>query len=44
MSKVWANGLVITVAVGLSLYVVVRIILGIPIVGSIPLFMVGVVA
>jgi ABC-2 type transport system permease protein len=24
MSKVWANGLVITVAVGLSLYVVVR--------------------
>jgi ABC-2 type transport system permease protein len=28
MSKVWANGLVITVAVGLSLYVVVRAILG----------------
>jgi ABC-2 type transport system permease protein len=43
MSKVWANGLVITVAVGLSLYVVVRMILGIPIAGSIPLFMVGVV-
>jgi ABC-2 type transport system permease protein len=43
MSKVWANGLVITVAVGLSLTVVVRTILGIPIVGSIPLFMVGVV-
>jgi ABC-2 type transport system permease protein len=43
MSKVWANGLVITVAVGLSLYVVVRTILGIPIAGSIPLFMVGVV-
>jgi ABC-2 type transport system permease protein len=43
MSKVWANGLVITVAVGLSLYVVVRAILGIPIVGSIPLFLVGVV-
>jgi len=43
MSKVWANGLVITVAVGLSLYVVVRAILGIPISGSIPLFMVGVV-
>jgi len=42
MSKVWANGLVITVAVGLSLYVVVRSILGIPIAGSIPLFMVGV--
>ena len=43
MSKVWANGLVITVAVGLSLYFVVRAMLGIPIAGSIPLFMVGVV-
>jgi ABC-2 type transport system permease protein len=43
MSKVWANGLVITAAVGLSLTVVVRTILGIPIAGSIPLFMVGVV-
>jgi ABC-2 type transport system permease protein len=43
MSKVWANGLVITVAVGASLYLVVRLILGIPIAGSIPLFMVGVV-
>jgi ABC-2 type transport system permease protein len=43
MSKVWANGLVITVAVGLSLYVVVRTILDIPIAGSIPLFMGGVV-
>jgi len=42
MSKVWANGLVITVAVAVCLYVVVRIILGIPIAGSIPLFMVGV--
>jgi ABC-2 type transport system permease protein len=43
ISKVWANGLVITIAVALSLYIVVRTILGIPIVGSIPLFMVGVV-
>jgi ABC-2 type transport system permease protein len=43
MSKVWANGLVITVAVGLSLYIPIRMILGIPIAGSIPLFMVGVV-
>jgi ABC-2 type transport system permease protein len=43
MSKVWANGLVITVAVGLSLYGVVRMLLGIPIAGSIPLFMIGVV-
>jgi ABC-2 type transport system permease protein len=44
MSKVWANGLVITIAVGLSLYIVVRTILGVFIAGSIPLFMVGVVA
>src|SRR5664280_1452675 len=43
MSKVWANGLVITVAVALSLYLVLRVILGIPVAGSIPLFMVGVV-
>jgi ABC-2 type transport system permease protein len=41
-AKVWANGLVITVAVGLSLAIVVRIILGIPIAGSVGLFMVGV--
>ena len=43
MSKVWANGLVITLATGLSLCVEVRTILGIPIAGSLPLFMVGVV-
>jgi ABC-2 type transport system permease protein len=42
MSKIWANGLVITVAAGLSLYGVVRGLLGIPVAGSIPLFMVGV--
>ncbi|MGO8843114.1 MAG: ABC transporter permease [Methyloceanibacter sp.] len=42
MSKVWANGLVIIVAVGLSLYLVVRAMLAIPIAGSIPLFMLGV--
>ena len=41
MSKVWANGLVITAAVGLSLYLVVRLLLGIPIAGSIPLFLFG---
>jgi len=43
MSKVWANALVITVAAALSLYGVIRALLGIPIAGSIPLFMVGVV-
>src|SRR5271169_3153502 len=43
MSKIWANGLVIAVAVGLSLYLVLRMILKIPVAGSIPLFMAGVV-
>ena len=42
MAKVWANGLVITIAVGVSLYGVVRMLLGVPIAGSIPLFMIGV--
>ncbi len=41
MSKIWANGLVIVIAVGLSLYLVVRAILGVPIAGSIPLFLAG---
>jgi ABC-2 type transport system permease protein len=43
VSKIWANGLIIALAVGLSLLVVVRAILGVPISGSIPLFMAGVV-
>ena len=42
MSKVWANGLVIVIAVGLSLYFVVRGLLHIPIAGSVPLFLRGV--
>jgi ABC-2 type transport system permease protein len=41
MSKIWANGLVIVVAVGLSLVLVVRGLLGVPIAGSIALFLVG---
>ena len=43
MSKVWANGLVITLAVGLSLTVIVRALLGIPVAGSLALFLAGVV-
>jgi ABC-2 type transport system permease protein len=43
MSKIWANALVIAVAVALSLYFIVRLLLKVPIAGSIPLFMVGVV-
>jgi len=41
MSKIWANAFVIAMAVGLSLYFVVRTLLKVPIAGSIPLFMVG---
>jgi ABC-2 type transport system permease protein len=43
MSKIWSNGLVIAVAVGLSLVFVVRGLLGVPIAGSIPLFLAGAV-
>src|SRR5215471_756642 len=43
MSKVWANGLVMTVAVALSLYFIVGALVGVPIVGSILLFLSGVV-
>ncbi|HTS87112.1 MAG TPA: ABC transporter permease [Gemmatimonadales bacterium] len=42
LAKVWANGLVITAAVGISLAVIVRILLAIPVAGSVPLFMAGV--
>ena len=41
LSKVWANGLVILVAAGLSLVFVVHLLLGVPIQGSIPLFLAG---
>jgi ABC-2 type transport system permease protein len=43
MSKIWANGFVILTAVGLSLYFIVRGLLHIPIAGSVPLFVFGVV-
>jgi ABC-2 type transport system permease protein len=43
MSKIWANAFVIAVAIGLSLYLVIRLLLKIPIAGSIPLFMFGAV-
>jgi ABC-2 type transport system permease protein len=42
MAKIWANAVVITVAAGLSLYFVVHHLLGVPIVGSVPLFLCGV--
>jgi hypothetical protein len=40
-SKIWANGLIIAIAVSLSLIIVVRTLLGVPIAGSIPLFLAG---
>ncbi len=42
MSKIWANSLVIIIAVGLSLYFIVRGVLAIPIAGSVALFLFGV--
>src|SRR5581483_3024614 len=39
--KILANGLVVTVAVGLSLYFVVERMLAVPIAGSVPLFLCG---
>ncbi|ABQ39673.1 MULTISPECIES: ABC transporter permease [Bradyrhizobium] len=43
MSKIWANALVIAVAVAVALYVVVRWYLQVPINGSVPLFLSGTV-
>ncbi|WOF45023.1 ABC transporter permease [Sphingopyxis indica] len=40
-SKVWAMALVVLVACAFSLYVIVQGVLGVPIEGSIPLFLVG---
>jgi ABC-2 type transport system permease protein len=43
LAKVWANSLVILVAVGASMAVVIRTVLNVPIAGSVPLFMLGVI-
>jgi ABC-2 type transport system permease protein len=40
-SKIWANGLVVVVAAMASLFIVVKLVIGVPIRGSIPLFVVG---
>lgn len=40
-AKIWANGLVILVAAGFSLHVVVQVVLGVPIIGSVELFLAG---
>lgn len=41
LAKLWSNGLVITLATGLSLWFVVHRAVGAPIAGSIPLFLAG---
>ena len=41
MSKIWANGLVITIAVALALEIIVKRLLHIPVIGSVPLFVAG---
>jgi ABC-2 type transport system permease protein len=43
-AKIWANGLVIIVAIIISLYLIVQGLLQVPIMGSIPLFIAGTVA
>ncbi len=40
-AKIWANGLVVVVAAMLSLFIVVKGVIGVPIAGSIPLFASG---
>lgn len=40
-AKIWANGLIILLAAGFSLHVVVHLALGVPIVGSVELFLAG---
>jgi ABC-2 type transport system permease protein len=42
-AKIWANGLVVVLAVMISLYVIVKGAIGVPIAGSIPLFVLGLV-
>src|SRR5258708_8240428 len=42
-AKIWANGLVVVVAVVLSLFFIVKGAIGVPIAGSITLFLVGLV-
>jgi len=43
LAKVWANGLVVAVTAGLSLWLIIHQLLGLPITGSVPLFMSGLV-
>jgi ABC-2 type transport system permease protein len=40
-AKIWANGLVILLAAAFSLHVIVHLLLGVPVVGSVELFLAG---
>jgi ABC-2 type transport system permease protein len=40
-AKIWANGLVVVLAAMISLFLVVKVAIGVPIAGSIPLFAAG---
>lgn len=40
-AKIWANGMIILLAAGFSLHVMVHLVLGVPIVGSVELFLAG---
>lgn len=40
-AKIWANGVVVLVAAGLSLWIVVKGVLGVPVAGSVTLFLFG---
>jgi ABC-2 type transport system permease protein len=42
-AKIWANGLVVVVAAMISLFLVVQLVIGVPVHGSIPLFVLGAV-
>jgi ABC-2 type transport system permease protein len=41
LAKVWSMGLVVLIAAGLSIYIVIKGALAVPIIGSVPLFMFG---
>jgi ABC-2 type transport system permease protein len=41
LAKVWANGLVVLIGAGLALWLMVHELLGVPIAGSVPLFLAG---
>ncbi len=44
LAKIWSNGLIIVIASTMSLYIIVQWLLGVPIAGSIPLFVAGTTA